>query len=277
MSSVDDAEIPDGLSTTLLTGRSLVLLQLSSRLLTFGLNQSLVRIAPPEVFGTAAIQFDLVCSTILFLSREGIRNALLRTTEAQHSKDGEGERQVRALSAVPFHLGVMVTVVVCGVYIYSSSAATTSQPNFHDSLALYVVSALLELTAEPLYVRTLRSSPPRIHVRVQAEGGMAILKAVVTVSSLIVLNQKPLLGFALGQLAGAGWLAARYVFEYGDVMDSFWVSVPEGSVMSSCFRLALMSLDGAASTLRHFPWRSRIHDKALSSMRLPRRIALRWE
>ena len=67
----------DSISSTLKTGRSLVLLQLLTRVLTFVLNQSLVRLASPEVFGTAAIQFDLIYSTVLFLSREGIRNALL--------------------------------------------------------------------------------------------------------------------------------------------------------------------------------------------------------
>ncbi|MCT6562737.1 oligosaccharide translocation protein RFT1, partial [Staphylococcus aureus] len=66
--------------------RALILLQLLSRLLTFGLNQVLVRLAPPSVFGTAAIQFDLVASTILFLSREGVRNALLRGERSDAGK-----------------------------------------------------------------------------------------------------------------------------------------------------------------------------------------------
>ncbi len=230
MSSTASAQTPDALSSTLLTGRSLVLLQLLSRLLTFGLNQSLIRIASPEVFGTAAIQFDLVCSTILFLSREGIRNASLRSKQDVRPKVGNGRRQDEALSIIPLQLGMIVAALVCSIYLYSSLKATTSQPNFHLSLGSYVLSALLELAIEPLYLRALRSTPPRINIRVQAEGGMAIGKAVVTVASLLVLPGKPLLGFALGQLAGAVWLAGRYLFEFGDIKGLLWVSTPQGYV-----------------------------------------------
>lgn len=232
MGSIESPNTPDGLATALLTGRSLILLQLLSRLLTFGLNQSLVRISTPEVFGTAAIQFDLVCSTILFLSREGIRNALLRSKETPGVRSGDVERQIQSLSIVPFQLGLAVTAAVCGIYLSSSSTDTTSQPTFHASLALYVLSALLELAVEPLYLRALRSSPPKINVRVQAEGGMAIVRAMVTVARLLVLKQEPLLGFALGQLAGAGWLAGRYVFEYGDLRQLFWIPTPKGWLVS---------------------------------------------
>lgn len=217
----------NGFASTLLTGRSLVLLQLLSRLLTFGLNQSLVRIASPKVFGTAAIQFDLVSSTILFLSREGIRNALLRN-QGTEDRSGTAQRQMRALSAVPLQLGTIVASVVCGVYLYFSSTVTTSQSRFHASLGLYVLSALLELAIEPMYLRALRSSPARMDVRVQAEGGMAIVKAVVTVGSLTVFQIEPLLGFALGQSAGTAWLAGRYVYQYGDVASLVWVPPLKG-------------------------------------------------
>lgn len=191
------------LSTTLTTGRSLILLQLTTRLLTFTLNQSLVRLAPPEVFGTAAIQFDLICSTILFLSREGIRNAVLRS---QAPSNG--------LADLPLSLGITVTTAVLYLYGYTTPLTTRDQPGFLPAITLYVISSWLELAIEPLYIWSLRSNPPKIHVRLQAEGGMAIVKAVVTVIALLSLD-KPLLGFAIGQVSGAGWLFGRYVWEYG--------------------------------------------------------------
>lgn len=70
---------------------SLVALQASTRLLTFVLNQALVRLASPQVFGTAAIQFELLLSTILFLSREGCRQALLRIPVASISVNNTPE------------------------------------------------------------------------------------------------------------------------------------------------------------------------------------------
>lgn len=217
------------IGTALSTGKSLVLLQLLSRLLTFVLNQSLVRLAPPEVFGTAAIQFDLIYTTILFLSREGIRNALLRSSSSDDQKntnsnaatitkdvDGSSSsNSTTSLATLPFKLGLGVSGLAVGAYLYYSTGSTTHQPDFLLALGMYVIAALVELGVEPLYIRTLSSSPPKLGVRVQAEGGMAIVKAVVTFGWLFLNPQRALLGFALGQLVGDGWLAGRYVWEYG--------------------------------------------------------------
>lgn len=191
----------ESISSTLKTGRSLVLLQLLTRVLTFVLNQSLVRLASPEVFGTAAIQFDLISSTILFLSREGIRNALLRSNKNI------------ALARLPLKLGIAVATAVIGIYLYSSNNTTTSQEGFYGALSLYVGAALVELSTEPMYIQTIRSG--KMGVRVQAEGGMVIVKAVVTFTSLLLSPRQALLGFALGQMGGSIWLAGRYVWEYG--------------------------------------------------------------
>lgn len=238
-------------SGSLTTARALILLQLLSRLLTFGLNQALVRLAPPEVFGTAAIQFDLICSTILFLSREGVRNALLRGRRSAESKQDGAEPEsapgrvqdrdggVRGdekmgvqtrqwqdarLAAVPLYASIPITLLTLTIYLARLPTSTSVQLDFYPSLALYVFSAILELSIEPLYIHALRSDPPRIRVRVQAEGGMAIARAVVTVGSILAFSklglngrggERALLAFAFGQMAGAGWLAGRYVWGFG--------------------------------------------------------------
>ncbi|WVO12831.1 hypothetical protein L204_100439 [Cryptococcus depauperatus] len=230
-------------SNPLSTARSLVLLQLLSRILTFALNQTLLRLASPAVFGTAAIQFDLVCSTILFLSREGIRNALLRQTD-RSGKKGDGEQsQIHKLSIIPLRLGLLISSLVTGVYIWSSSLATTSQDGFWISLALYVLSALIELFIEPCYIQVHRSTPPKLNVRMQAEGGMVIVKAFVTFVSLLVLGEQgALLSFAMGQVTGASWLAARYlqVFKWDIKKLLLSQNVDDESVFDSqTFSLAL--------------------------------------
>jgi oligosaccharide translocation protein RFT1 len=254
------AQQASGSAGSLTTARALILLQLLSRMLTFGLNQALVRLAPPEVFGTAAIQFDLICSSILFLSREGVRNALLRGGSSKHGsapaqgvttdgqtgtagKAGMGkgdqdmgirQRQDAPLAALPLYQGLLIATLLTAIYILRTPASTAAQRDFYPSLALYILSALLELSIEPLYIRALKLDPPRIQVRVQAEGGMAIVRAVVTVGSLLLLGryerisvgasqgqgagstgQRALLAFALGQLGGAVWLACRYIWAFG--------------------------------------------------------------
>lgn len=224
-------------TSALLTARALILLQLLSRLLTFGLNQALVRLAPPEVFGTAAIQFDLICSTTLFLSREGIRNALLRSPITPHSgKDKSSRRaQDRRQATMPFWLGIAVSALTVTIYLTRLPLSTSRQKDFHLSLALYVVSALLELGIEPHYIRALRNDPPKIRVRVQAEGGMAITRAVTTVGCVVLFDRLgrggPLLAFAVGQAMGAVWLVGRYVLEFG-TEGLLWSSLDMGYVVA---------------------------------------------
>ncbi|WVF72258.1 hypothetical protein IAT40_007070 [Kwoniella sp. CBS 6097] len=265
-----DSGSGSGSSTTssnpLSTARALVLLQLLSRLLTFGLNQTLLRLASPAVFGTAAIQFDLVCSSILFLSREGIRNALLRTktpissaSSSDQDQDGASrktglwEKQVQALSIVPLQLGLVISAIIVTIYLKTSDTLTTSQPTFYLSLTLYVFSSLIELSIEPLYIRVHRSNPPNLNVRVQAEGGMAITRAVVTVSCLVVLGEsKALLGFAVGQVAGAFWLAVGYLREFGlNVGSLLWVKSVPGEKRFNPQTLSLAIANTGQSFIKH--------------------------
>lgn len=193
-----------GLSSALRAGRALILLQLLSRLLTFALNQGLVRLASPAVFGTASIQFDLIASTILFLSREGVRNALLR---------GEKRRGGGDLARIPLQLGIAVAAATVGLYLYTSPASTKAQPDFYPALVLYVAASLTELAIEPFYIACMRDG--RMRVRVQAEGGLAIVRAVVSFACLYLHPERALLGFAVGHFAGAVWLAWRYLWAGG--------------------------------------------------------------
>jgi oligosaccharide translocation protein RFT1 len=56
----------------------LLFFNIFQKLLTFSVNQLTVRHSRPEVFGVAAVQLELLLSSLLFLSREGVRLAVLR-------------------------------------------------------------------------------------------------------------------------------------------------------------------------------------------------------
>ncbi|CAO3596600.1 unnamed protein product [Absidia cylindrospora] len=79
------------LSSTTKGASYLILLQLISRMLTFILHQVVLRYTTAETFGIASVKLELLLSTILFISREGYRCALVRggdastTTEASSS------------------------------------------------------------------------------------------------------------------------------------------------------------------------------------------------
>lgn len=178
---------------------SLVLLQLFSRAFTFGLNQALVRLATPQTFGTAAIQFELLLSTILFLSREGVRNALLRSS-AKDKKKHSNVALVENISLIPILLGVPVSGLTALVYVQFASPSTTSQPHFHLSVAVYAIAAILELLSEPLYIRA--QNELRLNVRVRAEGVAVVSKSVVAFLVLAFASGEwALVAFAVGQAA----------------------------------------------------------------------------
>ncbi|POV96007.1 hypothetical protein PSTT_15903 [Puccinia striiformis] len=178
------------------TGVSLVGLQLVSRLLTFFLNQSLLRLATPETLGTASIQFELLVNTILFFSREGIRTGLSRT---QHlfiqGKSGDGRRhqQIINTSYIPIPIGIITSLL---------TEQTRTQTNFTRSLLIYWVSVIIELLSEPAYINlTLRGETGR---RVRVEGVAVTVKTIGTISVVYLGSywgyDAGLLGFAIGQL-----------------------------------------------------------------------------
>lgn len=228
---------PNLLSASLSSARSLVALQLLSRIVTFSLNNALLRFASPEVFGTAAIQFDLIGSTLLFLSREGIRGALLRSRRGNSDEgdDGEEEKKMKEernqgrsrqhdlnLSLVPLPIFLTLAIVIVPLYLRSSSLTTTSQPFFLPSLLLHLLGYLLELLSEPYHIRL--QSDLNLRVRVRAEGAAVIAKAVGTLAVVLIWGErKALLAFGVGQVAYGGVLLGKFAIEFGAEAWGMWV------------------------------------------------------
>jgi Rft protein len=122
---------------------SLMALQLISRLFTFVLNQAMFRLASPRTFGTAAIQFELMLSTILFLSREGVRNALLRATR--------NSTATANLSFLPVFIGFPLALVTSYLFGRFAGTETRMQPHFELAIWVYALAALTELLSEPMH------------------------------------------------------------------------------------------------------------------------------
>lgn len=122
---------------------SLVALQLVSRLFTFALNQALFRLATPHAYGTAAIQFELLLSTILFLSREGVRNGSLRAKTRTVA--------VTNISIIPILIGVPLAILAASSYVALAKHEVRRQAYFGGSVATYALAAVLELMSEPMH------------------------------------------------------------------------------------------------------------------------------
>ncbi|KAG0706405.1 Rft protein-domain-containing protein [Suillus ampliporus] len=211
---------------------SLMGLQLGSRLLTFILNQALFRLASPQAYGTAAIQFELILSTILFLSREGVRNTLLRAWPRDttiHNNQGSSPKDDRVpalanLSALPIILGLPISLATTVVYATLASIEVCDQPYFHVALSTYVFAALCELLSEPMHNQAM--GEVRTGARVRAEGLGITCKTLVTYLVLLYDSTRPesgefaLVAFALGQLAYSVVVFCSYVYQMG--YPTFW-------------------------------------------------------
>ncbi|KZV73226.1 Rft-1-domain-containing protein [Peniophora sp. CONT] len=239
------------LSASLGSASSLVLLQAVSRIFTFALNQALVRLASPQTFGTAAIQFELLLSTILFLSREGVRNALLRSSSKQNDS-----KQVANISVLPVYFGIPSAFLMSFAYIWISAESTSVQPFFTTSVLIYATAASIELLSEPLYIRA--QNELRFDIRVRAEGLAVFFKTIFT---FLVLAFGPsewaLLAFAAGQMGYGLATFATFASVYG-VSGHFGLkSVDKRSENNSAHRFdpELMRLSKSMtvqSVVKHF-------------------------
>lgn len=183
---------------------SLIALQVLSRLATFTLNQILLRLASPKVFGTAAIQLDLLLSTVLFISREGVRNAFLRVPRESLSSP-----KVTNVSTLPVLLGAPLALLITTGYRTIASDATRSQPHFDLAVSIYAAAALIDLLSEPLHNRA--QGQMRFGLRVKAEGTAIISRSIFTVAALYIAGEDwSLVAFAAGQLAYALTVLGSY-------------------------------------------------------------------
>jgi oligosaccharide translocation protein RFT1 len=72
-------KVPESSASTAFKGAKLIMVvSVLQRIITFAMNQLILHYTTPDVFGFAAVSLELLLSTLLFLSREGIRLACLR-------------------------------------------------------------------------------------------------------------------------------------------------------------------------------------------------------
>jgi oligosaccharide translocation protein RFT1 len=204
-SEKDASDTTDLATGTVNSAYSLIALQVLSRVATFSLNQVLLRLASPKVFGTAAIQLDLLLSTVLFISREGVRNALLRTPPESSSSP-----KVANVSTLPVLLGAPLAFFITVGYRAIASDVTRAQPHFDLAVFLYAAASLVDLLSEPLHNRA--QTQMRFDLRVKAEGTAIISRSVFTVAALSIAGEQwSLVAFAAGQLAYALTVFGSYV------------------------------------------------------------------
>ncbi|KAI9681117.1 MAG: Oligosaccharide translocation protein rft1 [Caeruleum heppii] len=196
----------------------LILLQVSSRLLTFLANQILLRYLSAPILGLSA-QLELYLISVLYFSRESLRVAVQRLgtgDEGASTKGGDGDRttglkedvngSVKAngnagrksisgsavdaeapagraqtvinLSYIPIILGIPIALSLGGIYLRSATNAILDTPYIHLSLLLFGIAAILELLTEPCFAVVQQKM--RYRIRAGAESAATVSRCAVT-------------------------------------------------------------------------------------------------
>lgn len=170
----------------------LVLLQFVSRMLTFSLNQAVLKLVTVETLGIASVNLELLSSTILFISREGFRAALIRSNKSQQT--------VLNLAYIPTCFGLVTTILTCTYYMSSITDAPIDVTLYRIAIMLYGLASFLELLVEPLFI--LASNQLYVQLRVRVEGSAVVLRCLVTFGVLYFRQngKEGILAFAIAQL-----------------------------------------------------------------------------
>ncbi|KAF9166872.1 Oligosaccharide translocation protein rft1 [Actinomortierella ambigua] len=196
------------LSSSVQGASYLILLQFVSRMLTFTLNQVLLRFTTAETLGIASVQLELLLNTILFLSREGVRCAAIRVsddggdnndqnvaaattttttttttkTPTRNKKDAEAHRLQKLVNMVyaPIPVGAVMTMLAIGYSLSQISGGASEQevPGYRLSIYLYGLAALVELVAEPMFM--VAQYKLWFKSRVSVEGKAVVVRCVLT-------------------------------------------------------------------------------------------------
>ncbi|TPX56644.1 hypothetical protein PhCBS80983_g04360 [Powellomyces hirtus] len=176
----------------------LFLLQLSSRMATFLLNNFIQRVSSITTVGMAS-GLELLSGTILFLSRENLRMVLLRSSEdsadddttvapnSDHdaSKKRAVRRDIRRQQLVNLsYLPMLVGLLLVGLFALFRQS-TASNPGPSNATRIYILATLVELCSEPMYL--IVQSSLMYNVRAKVEG-FALLVRCLTTFSLTLLS-----------------------------------------------------------------------------------------
>ena len=200
-----------------------ILVSVIQKIVTFALNQTMIATTSPEVLGEAAIQLELLLSTLLFLSREGIRLTALR-----HKIISKNEFQaVINLSWLP---PIAVTTFIIMITIFRNRLF----PDYNFTVIyMYSFAALIECIGEPCY--NIFQNTGNIKPRLSAETSAVFAKSVVTVFCVAYLNLG-VNGFGLAQVSYGiiyllvlltHWTSAKHSMEFNQNHFRLWDMLPK--------------------------------------------------
>lgn len=187
----------------------LIILQLSSRLLTFVANQLLLRYLTAPLLGLST-QLEVYYLSVLFFARESLRVAIQRQPSSSATSKPCDSQSVINLGYIPVVLGVAVSAVLGRAYL---AYAPLDTPYLAESLYIYALASIIELASEPCFV--LLQSRLQFGTRALSEGLATFMRCIVVFTLAVGADKKGMelgvLPFALGQVTYGVILLAVYL------------------------------------------------------------------
>ena len=186
----------------------MVLVQISSRALTFALNQFLLRLLSPHLMGVA-VQLELYIISSLYFSRESLRIA------TQRRSDG-GVQAAINLSYLAIAAGLPIGALLAQVYLGTNYP---NVPYLTTALRINQFTVMVELLSEPGFVAVQQNMLYK--TRAAAEASAVILKTLATAGLVFWSHHQRIdlgvLPFAAGELVYSATLTVVYLSQTASV------------------------------------------------------------
>ena len=163
--------------------RKLILFKLFGRIVTFTLNTLLLRIISPEIFGIATVKLEFFYYSVLYMSREGLRIALLQN----YPKRGDKYwlKKVIHMSWLAIPCSLLPTIGLLFAFALTLPAAIMGlQRAFWLAIAGYMISVLIELASEPFHMICVYNE--QLPKRMKAESIALTFRAAFVLSTFLL-------------------------------------------------------------------------------------------
>ncbi|GAB1608069.1 protein RFT1 homolog isoform X1 [Argonauta hians] len=183
-----------------------ILLQLSTRILTFILNAFIIHYITRDMLGVVNVRLTLLYSTCIFISREAFNRACL-----SHAGKISWTQLINLLwLTVP--CAALTSAVLGAVWLYLlQSPDPDTVPYYSVGVVAYAASTVIEVLAQPLWVVT--QAFMFLKLKVLLEGLLLIVKATVTVLLVVYTPHLGLIIFSLAQVSSMMvYVAAFYLY-----------------------------------------------------------------
>ncbi|DBB05489.1 hypothetical protein WJX77_003678 [Trebouxia sp. C0004] len=202
---------------------NLLVSQLSVRLINFALNLVTARLLTPEAYGLASVQFHLLNTGIVFLSREGLKRACQRIQKDEHVHP----QKVLALGCLCIPLGACITAIVCSTTLWRMDVKAPDAQVHATAVAMQGFAAFVELCCGPLYI--LAKVQLADAVVAVAEGAATIAKGALTLLLLKKSSMPVPIALSWAQVAYGGVTMAVYLAYYIPGLCKWTLSMPSDS------------------------------------------------